>query len=70
MDPTDTKNLIDAAGGDIAFARILGLEVRDGLAQRINNWKRRGMPAAVCLAHYDTINRLKAEALAPKRRRA
>lgn len=70
MDPQESRNLISAVGGDIAFARILGMDGSGGIAQRVNNWKRRGIPVAVCLEHYETINRLKAEAATPQRREA
>ncbi len=59
MDKTETREIIKAAGGDRAFARLLGLDAAPGYQQRINNWKRRGMPAAVVLDHLDTIQSLR-----------
>jgi hypothetical protein len=59
MTPDDTSDLITAAGGDSAFAKLLGIEHEEGVAQRVNNWKRRGIPSAVELEHYDTIQSLK-----------
>lgn len=59
MDKTETREIIKAAGGDRAFARLLGLDAAPGYQQRINNWKRRGMPAAVVLDHLDTIRSLR-----------
>lgn len=59
MTPDETSDLILAAGGDSAFAKLLGLEDESGVAQRVNNWKRRGIPSAVELEHYDTIQSLK-----------
>lgn len=59
MAPKQTKDLIDAAGGDAAFAKLLGIENEEGVIQRVNNWKRRGMPSAVELDHYETIRKLK-----------
>lgn len=65
MTPAQTKDLIDAAGGDAAFAKLLGIENEDGVAQRVNNWKRRGMPSAVELDHYETIRKLRRTASQP-----
>lgn len=59
MDKIETRELIEAAGGDRAFARLLGLDTAPGYQQRINNWKRRGMPAAVVLDHLETIQALR-----------
>lgn len=59
MTPDETVDLITAAGGDLEFARLLGLENEPGVAQRVNNWKRRGIPPAVVLNHYETIQGLK-----------
>ena len=59
MNTHESRKIIEAAGGDRAFARLLGLELRPGIQQRINNWKRRGMPAAVVLDHLDTIRSLR-----------
>jgi hypothetical protein len=58
MDPAQTTRLIDAAGGDTAFGRLLGIDESPGFQQRVNNWKRRGIPAAVVLEHYEAIKRL------------
>ena len=59
MNTHESRKIIEAAGGDRAFARLLGLELRPGIQQRINNWKRRGIPAAVLLRHFDAIDRLR-----------
>jgi hypothetical protein len=69
MTPSETSRLIAAAGGDSEFARLLGIDGSDGFQQRVNNWKRRGMPAAVVLAHYDTIRGLQ-ETLCDRRKAA
>ncbi len=61
MTPEKTVQLIEAAGGDLAFADLLGLEVRPGLQQRINNWKHRGLPKAIMVEHYDLIRSLQAD---------
>ena len=58
MNKSETKKLIRAAGGDIRFAELLGIKIRDGVAQRVNNWKRRGLPASVQLRHYEKIQAL------------
>ena len=49
MDKDQTKALIDKAGGDTAFARYLGIDKKRGYQQRVNNWKRRGIPSEVML---------------------
>ena len=58
MNKDETREVIKAAGGDRAFARLLSLDGTPGYQQRINNWKRRGMPAAVVLDHLPTIRAL------------
>lgn len=58
MNKDETREIIKAAGGDRAFARLLGLDGTHGYQQRINNWKRRGIPAAVVLDHLPTIRAL------------
>lgn len=50
--------IIELAGGPTAFAKLLGLDGDEGIQQRVNNWKRRGLPSDVVLAHYDTIKKL------------
>lgn len=67
MDASETAALIAHVGGDAKFGRLLGLDITDGWQQRVNNWKRRGMPADVILEHYETIQKLKAEVAPPKR---
>lgn len=61
MDKDETVALIDFAGGDSEFARLLGIDGDDGHQQRVNNWKRRGMPAAVVLEHFEVIRDLQAK---------
>ena len=58
MDPIESKTLINVAGGDKAFAELLNLTDQPGYQQRVNNWKRRGIPAAVLLRHQQTIRAL------------
>lgn len=62
MDKTESCALIKAAGGDRAFAKRLGIDVEPGFAQRVNNWKRRGIPSEVVLANFDEIRKLQSEA--------
>lgn len=50
--------IIEHAGGATAFAKLLGLEADEGFQQRVNNWKRRGLPSKVVLAHHDLIKKL------------
>lgn len=56
--PRGAARLIEDVGGDMEFARLLGLEESPWLQQRINNWKRRGIPARVRVEHYDKIQEL------------
>lgn len=66
MEIDETKALIDAAGGDTAFGKLLGLDADPGFQQRVNNWKRRGMPSEVVLEHYELIQKLRADAAAAR----
>lgn len=61
MDPTETIAIIDAAGGDTAFGKLLGIDETEGFQQRVNNWRRRGMPSAVVVEHYELIQRLRVQ---------
>jgi hypothetical protein len=61
MDANETAQIINAAGGDVAFAKLIGIDGEPGHQQRVNNWKRRGMPAQVVLDHYPVIQRLRSE---------
>lgn len=69
MTKDETAELIAAVGGDSAFAKLLGIDAEPYVAQRINNWKRRGMPSSVELEHYDTIRQLR-EQLSEQARQA
>jgi hypothetical protein len=64
MTPRETSELIEVAGGDSAFAKLLGIDGQPGVNQRVNNWKRRGMPPSVELDHYQIIQNLKKRAVA------
>lgn len=45
--------LIDTLGGSAEVARRIGLDPTSGGTQRVNNWKMRGIPSAIRLAHLD-----------------
>lgn len=62
MDPKETAKLIEAAGGTAAFGRLIGIDRDPFYYQRVTNWRRRGLPSAVALEHYDTIKRLRRRA--------
>jgi hypothetical protein len=70
MDADKSRSIITAAGGDTKFARMLGLDSSPGFAQRVNNWKRRGIPSDVVLANLEEIRRLESLGNAPKRERS
>lgn len=61
MNPSESAALIEKAGGDSEFGRLLGLDRKPGWQQRVNNWKRRGIPSDVVLEHYETFQRLRTE---------
>lgn len=50
---TKPKQIIDALGGAAEVARLLGYDPKKGGVQRVNNWKRRGIPLHVLLEHPD-----------------
>ena len=55
--------IIAAAGGNVAFARLIGLDpAKPTNAQRVYNWKRRGIPASIVLANLRLIRRLERKA--------
>ena len=47
------SQLIDELGGPSRVADLLNLDKRKGGVQRVSNWRRRGIPAAVRLQHLD-----------------
>jgi hypothetical protein len=65
MTPKESIRLIEAAGGDHQFATLLGIAGQENYRQRVNNWKRRGIPADVIVEHYELIQRLRDD---PKRK--
>ena len=63
MNAKITRRLIDHVGGPKAFAKTLGLDYTEqGQAQRINNWRTRGLPARVILNNYQLLQRLRRQA--------
>lgn len=51
--------IIAAAGGASAFARLIGLDLsRAGTQQRVHNWKTRGIPPRVVLENLEVIQQL------------
>jgi hypothetical protein len=55
----DADALITRLGGPAKVARDLGFSLKSGV-QRVHNWRTRGIPAGVLLAHaaYFGINQL------------
>ena len=66
MDANESAMLIDWAGGTTAFAKLLGIDEGKWWVQRVSNWRTRGIPSAVILEHYETIQHLRSQ----KRRKA
>jgi len=60
MNAGETSRLIEWAGGDSAFGRLLGIDDSPGWQQRVHNWHSRGLPAEVELEHYEKIQKLRA----------
>lgn len=58
MDANLSRQVIDAAGGCVAFARLIRIDAAPGVAQRVNNWRTRGIPAQVVLDNIDLIREL------------
>jgi hypothetical protein len=58
MDKHQAQIIIDAAGGCMAFARLLGIADTPDARCRVWNWKKRGIPPRVILTHQEKIKRL------------
>jgi hypothetical protein len=58
MTRRESSRLIDAAGGDIAFAELIGIASHKHVRQRVNNWRRRGIPTKVLLQYRDLFDSL------------
>jgi hypothetical protein len=67
MDKLEAQALIQAAGGNAAFAQLLGLESEPGIRQRVHNWKNRGIPPRVILDHQLVIESLRRKAQSTRR---
>jgi hypothetical protein len=65
MTPKESAQLIKAAGGDMTFATLLGIATDESARQRVNNWKRRGIPLAIQLEHSETLQKLRDKARRP-----
>jgi hypothetical protein len=61
MTPEESSRLIAAAGGPTKLVELLRL-TGEGAIQRVSNWGRRGIPAAIQLEHQDQIKRLRVKA--------
>lgn len=61
MTPEDSRKLIEAAGGNKAFAMQIGIDVVNdpNYAFRVSMWKKRGIPAKVELAKRSEIAAIK-----------
>jgi hypothetical protein len=59
MDKEEATALIEAAGGNTAFAELLGITDDPGFQQRVSNWRERGIPARVILEHQLVIEALR-----------
>lgn len=56
---TNDAQLIEQLGGPAALAKRLGYDKTNGGVQRVQNWKKRGIPSAVKLEHPDVFLRVK-----------
>lgn len=52
-------DVIEMLGGPKRVAEMLGIVDEPGAIQRVGNWKRRGIPARVLIAHPDFYRRVK-----------
>lgn len=59
MNPEESAKLIDSAGGNTAFAELLGMAEQPWHRQRVSNWRARGIPPRVLIDFADIIERLK-----------
>ncbi len=53
--PANASALIDSLGGPARVAELLGYDRSAGGTQRVHNWRTRGIPAAVRLAHPEVF---------------
>lgn len=47
MTPEESRKLIDASGGNTAFALLLALPINPATVSRVGQWKRRGIPSDI-----------------------
>lgn len=57
----DAKQTIESLGGAAETARKLGFDPAKGGTQRVNNWKRRGIPPKVILQHPELFQPVETE---------
>jgi hypothetical protein len=63
---TDAE-FIDALGGPRELAELLGYDLTRGGWQRVNNWRRRGIPSKVQLERADVLRQARKRILARTR---
>lgn len=61
MDADLSRKVIEAAGGAMPFARLLGIDHTPYVSSRVSNWRRRGIPAEVRADHPELIRDLVAK---------
>ena len=57
MEDFNIHELIEAAGGQAALAKMLGYDPYNG-RQRVYHWKQNGIPSAVVLRNYKLFRKL------------
>jgi hypothetical protein len=64
MTPEETSRLIDAAGGNKAFALLIGIDVLTDTkyASRVSQWRKRGIPPRIQLARAKELAAIKQSA--------
>lgn len=64
MTPEETRRLIDAAGGNKAFAMQLGIDVvsNEKYASRVSWWRKRGIPPRIQLDKAKELSAIRASA--------
>lgn len=55
LTPADTKKLMDAAGGKLEFAKLLGFADHDYRKQRLWNWLDRGLSRKAVVENYSIL---------------
>lgn len=56
---THDNQLIDKLGGDTEVAKLLKFDLKKGGAQRVHNWRTRGIPAQVKVDHPTIFLKIK-----------